>query len=317
MNKIFTFLSLIVATAMVGVVPPFSSAKQRTSPSHRRPETQPADAETRVIDYLRGHIRPGEPLVVSELYNTVFTKPEERQALNKLYNAFFRIPLFLAQYQEKYGSPPSLRTIAQQFDLHNSGSADVLLLVMESDPRVPRFLTRDGKTGEIAHVDVEIIRSDPRFGQSVDRQLGGWEGKTAPNFNLAGLDGRTIDSASLSGKVVLLYIWFTGCPPCMKESPKLVALQQEYSSRGFTVVGANADKLLGLGYDNAVRQRYIKEQKINFPVVDWTKESDAAYGKISIFPTLFLTDGKGMIVHHWVGYVAPEELRKYLSNVLK
>ncbi|MHB8654303.1 MAG: redoxin family protein [Terriglobia bacterium] len=317
MNKKFIILSLFVTTAMLGGGPTWSPGNLQASSKRNSHPTQPADAETRVIDYLRGHVRPGEPLVVSELYNNVFTKPEERQALNKLYSAFFRIPLFLAQYQENYGSPPSLRTIAQQFDLHNADAADVLLRVMESDPRVPRFLNRDRKTGEIAHVNVQMIRSDPRFGQAVERQLGGWEGRPAPNFNLAGPDGRAIDSASLSGKVVLLYIWFTGCPPCMKESPKLVALLQEHSSRGFTVVGANADKLLGLGYDDAVRQRYIKEQKINFPVVDWTGESDAAYGKISIFPTLFLIDGKGMIVHHWVGYVAPEELRKYLSNVLK
>jgi thiol-disulfide isomerase/thioredoxin len=317
MNKIFILLSFFLAIAMAGSEPPGSSADQHTTPKHTAHGMQPSDAETRVIDYLREHIQPGQPLVVSELYNTVFTKPEERQALNKLYNAFFRIPLFLAGYQEKYGSPPSLRTIAQQFDLHNSNAADVLLRVMESDPRVPRFLTRDSKTGEITRVNVEMIRSDPRFGQSVERQLSGWEGKAAPAFNFAGPYGPPIDSAALSGKVVLLYIWFTGCPPCMKESPQLGALQHEFSSRGFTIVGANADKVLGLTYGDDVRQRYIKEQKINFSVVDWTKESDTAYGKISIFPTLFLIDGKGVIAHHWVGYAAPEELRKYVSDVIK
>jgi len=201
--------------------------------------------------------------------------------------------------------------------LHNPGAADVLLRVMESDPRVPSFLTRDTKTGEIARVDVETIRSDPRFGQSVERQLSGWEGKTAPKFNLAGAYGPAIDSSSLSGKVVLLYVWFTGCPPCMKESPQLVALQHEFSSRGLTIVGANADKVLGLAYGDEIRQRYIKEQKISFSVVDWTKEGDLAYGKISIFPTLFLIDAQGVIMHHWVGYTAPEELRKHLLDVIK
>ena len=317
MNKNLLSLSVLFVIATLGAVTAIPAANKTTSSRQARPHSQPADAETKVIDYLREHIRPGEPLAVSELYSNVFTKPEERQALNKLYNAFFRIPVFLAQYQEKYGSPPSLRTIAQQFDLRNPGAADVLLRVMESDPRVPRFLTRDRKTGEIAHVDVEMIRSDPQFGQAVERQLSGWEGKTAPNFNLAGMDGRAIDSATLSGKVVLLYVWFTGCPPCMKEAPRLVALQHDFSARGFMIVGANADKLLGLGYGDEIRRGYIKEQKINFPVVDWTKESDAAYGKISIFPTLFLINGKGVIVHHWVGYVAPEELRKYLLDTIK
>jgi thiol-disulfide isomerase/thioredoxin len=293
------------------------SGTQGSSESRSTPQAQSSDAETRVIDYIREHLRPGEPLVVSELYSKVFTKPDERRALDKLYNAFFRIPLFLAKYQDKYGSPPDLKTIAQQFDLRNAAAADVLLRVMESDPRVPRFFTRDSKTGEITQVDVATIRSDPKFAQAVERHLSGWEGKTAPDFKLASLDGKVIDLSGLSGKVVLLYVWFTGCPPCMKEAPGLVTLQQEFSQRGLVTVGANADKELGLGYGDDVRKHYVGEKKINFPVVDWTKESDAAYGKISIFPTLFLINQKGEIIRHWVGYVAPEDLRKALAEVLK
>jgi peroxiredoxin len=275
-----------------------------------------ADAEARVVGYIRDHLQPGEPLVVSDLYSRVFTQPAERQALSKLYNAFFRIPLFLVEYQEKYGSPPNLKTISQQFDLKTPGAADVLLRVMESDPRVPRFLTRDAKTGEITHVDVATVRGDPRFAQAVERQLSGWEGKRAPDFKLAALNGSELDSASLRGKVVLLYVWFTGCPPCMQETPALVALENAFSRRGFTIVGANADQLLGLGYGDEVRERYVTEHRIDFPIVHWTKESDTAYGKVSIFPTMFLIGKDGVIVRHWVGYVAPEDLRRAVSGIL-
>jgi hypothetical protein len=129
------------------------------------------DAETRVLQYLRDHLEPGRPLQVTQLYNQVFTQPDERHALDKLYNAFFRIPLFLAEYQQKTGSPPHLKVIAEQFDLHSPGAADTLLRVMESDPRVPHFLTRDARTGEITHVDVQTIKADPHFGQALSRQL--------------------------------------------------------------------------------------------------------------------------------------------------
>jgi peroxiredoxin len=271
------------------------------------------DAEARVVNYIREHLQPGEPLVVSTLYSDVFKQPQERQALSKLYSAFFRIPLFLVQYQEKYGSPPNLKTISQQFDLKVAGEADVLLRVMESDPRVPRFFARDPKTGEIARVDVAAVRSDPRFQQGVERQLGGWEGKSAPDFRLTALDGSAVDSSALRGKIVLLYVWFTGCPPCMQETPALVAVQAGESRRSFAVVGANADELLHLGYDDSVRQRYTRQYRINFAVVKWTAQSDAAYGKISIFPTLFLIDRSGVITHHWVGYVKPEELKRAIS----
>jgi peroxiredoxin len=275
-----------------------------------------SDAETRVLQYVSEHLHPGQPLMVTELYNQVFTQPDERQALDKLYNAFFRIPLFVAQYQEKFGSPPTLKIISEQFDLRAAGAADVLLRVMESDPRVPRFLARDPKTGEIIHVDIEKIRNDPQFGQVLQRQLAGWEGKSAPELELRGVKGDTVRLEQLRGKVILLYIWFTGCPPCMKETPELVSLYHELSPRALGIVGANADRFLGLSYDDETRLHYIREQKIEFPIVYWTRESDKAYGGISIYPTLFLIDRKGLVSRHWIGYVPFSELRRAIQEVL-
>lgn len=274
-----------------------------------------SQAELRVLNYIRENVRPGQPLLVTELYSH-FTQPPERQALGKLYNAFFRIPLFVAQYQEKFGKPPSLAVISQQFDLHTPKAADVLLTIMSSDPRVPRFIERNPRTHEITHVDVQMVLKSPRFGQAFGRQLAGWEGKPAPPFDLARLNGGTLSSAQLSGKVFLLEVWFTGCPPCMKETPHLVALSHRFPKRDFTVVGANADRLLDLGYADQVRQHYAREMQIDFPLVSWSKESNAAYGDIAIFPTMFLVNRKGVIVRHWVGYVDSGELHQAIAKAL-
>jgi len=292
--------TLLLASLLVGCAPAWASS----------------DAEARVLDYIRTHLQPGQPLMVTDLYNRVFTQPDERQALNKLYNAFFRIPLFVANYQEKFKSPPTLAVIAEQFDLPSPAAADVLLRVMESDPRVPRFLTRDPKTGEITHVDVEKIKADPKFGQALARQIGGWEGKPAANVTLARLGGGDLHIADFQGKAVLLEVWFTGCPPCMQEAPALVSLDRELSPRGLVIVGANDDRTLGLDYDDSVRQRYVQEHHISYPIVNWTKESDQAYGGIAIFPTLFLIDRKGVVRDHWIGYVQLEALKKAINGVL-
>ena len=274
-------------------------------------------AETRVLDYIREHLQPGKPLIVTDLYNNVFTQPDERQALDKLYRAFFRIPLFVANYQEKFGSPPSLKIIAEQFDLGSPAAAEVLLRVMESDPRVPRFLTRHPQTGEITRVDVEKIKADPKFGQALDRQIGGWEGKAAPDFTLARLGGGDVHLHDLAGKVVLLEVWFTGCPPCMQEAPVLGTLDRKLSARGLAIIGANADRALGLTYDDGVRQQYVQEHHIAYPIVHWTRESDQAYGGIAVFPMLFLIDQKGLVRAHWIGYVQLDDLRKAVSRVLQ
>ena len=66
---------------------------------------------------------------------------------------------------------------------------------METDPRVPKFITRDPKTGEITKVDVELIRNDPRFAQGAAHELAGWEGKPAPAFDLVGSGDKHISSA--------------------------------------------------------------------------------------------------------------------------
>jgi peroxiredoxin len=301
LNRIVAFLTMALLAGSVGA-------------GGTRPENRAA--ERRVLAYVNAHLEPGRPLVVSELYNQVFTSPEDRQALNKLYNAFFRIPLFVANYQQRFGRPPLLKIVAEQFDLDSRYSADILLRVMETDPRVPRFIERDPTTHEIARVDVDEIKADPQFSKVIERQLGGWEGKTAPEFQLPSLDGKDVSLTDLRGRVVLLYVWFTGCPPCMKEAPELAALDRDFGRGGLSVIGANADRLLGLDYTDDDRRRYIEREKIGFPVVHWSKPSDRDYGGISIFPTLFLVNRQGVIVHHWVGYTEGSQLRQAISGAL-
>ena len=275
-----------------------------------------SSAQAKILKYIRDHLKAGQPVRVTDLYNTVFTTPEDHAALNKLYKDFFRIPMFVVQYQQRFSAPPSLKTIAEQFSLDSPEEADTLLRVMETDPRVPKFITRDPKTGEITKVDVEMIRNDARFAQGAAHELAGWEGKTAPAFDLVGSGGKSVSSAGLDGKVALLYVWFTGCPPCMKEAPALAQLQREFRTKGFEVVGANADELLGLGISEEAHQRYAEKEGITFPIVQWTKESNLAYGGISIYPTLFLISRQGTITGHWVGFTSAATLREAIVKAI-
>ena len=161
-----------------------------------------------------------------------------------------------------------------------------------------------------------MIRNDPRFAQGAAHELSGWEGRKAPAFDLIGAGGKHLSSAGLDGKVALLYVWFTGCPPCMKEAPELARLQHEFGARGFEVVGANADGLLGLGISEEARRQYAEKEGITFPIVSWTKESNQAYGSISIYPTLFLINRQGAIAGHWVGFTSLATLREAISKTL-
>ena len=123
------------------------------------------DADTRIVAYLKKNVRPSQPVLVTELYNNVFTRPEEREALQRLYDAFFKIPASAAQIYTNTGTIPTLEELSGQFQFKVPGEMDILLRVMESDPRVPRFFERDAATGEITRIDVDRIASDERFGR--------------------------------------------------------------------------------------------------------------------------------------------------------
>ncbi|HKZ30805.1 MAG TPA: TlpA disulfide reductase family protein [Vicinamibacteria bacterium] len=261
---------------------------------------QAPEAEVKVVEYLKAHVKAGERVVVSQLYNEVFTAAEERAALNRLFNSFFKLPLYLAQHQKGAGRPPTLKEISEQFEFNVPGEAELLLRIMESDPRMPRFIRRHPLNGEIVIVDVDRVLADPRFGKALERTIAGWEGRPAPALSATDYDGRPVSSTDLAGRPHLLYFWFTNCPPCVRTSPLLVELDRTYAAKGFRIVGLNADRVLELPYGDEERRAYAKQQGLTFTLAQLTPEVQEAYGSVSVFPTMFFVDAKGTIVKHFV-----------------
>jgi thiol-disulfide isomerase/thioredoxin len=273
--------------------------------------------EARIVQYLKQNVKPGQRVVVSELYNSVFTAPEERAALNRMFNTFFKVPLFAAQYQSAAGKPPSLQEIADQFRFELPGETDVMLRIMESDPRMPKFLKRNAETGEIERIDVDAILAHPRFGKLLERTIAGFEGKVAAPFSIVAYDGSRLNSEALAGRPYLVYFWFTGCPPCMKTAPLLVELYQAYKPKGFEVLAVNADKVLEVPADEAERAAYAKKSGLTFLLAHMTPEMQSAYGQVSVFPTLFFVDKRGTIVKHLVNFQDKATLESAIQLALR
>jgi peroxiredoxin len=279
-------------------------------------QTDPA-VEKRIVDYLKNQVESGKPVIVSELYGKVFPDEEERKALDRLFNVFFKIPIFVAQYKAATDSIPTLDDIARQFNLQIPGEVEVLLSIMENDPRIPDFIARDPKSGEIIGVDVEAVRSDKRFNQVIERTLAGWLGQKAPPFELDLVSGGKIGSADLAGKSHLIYFWYSACPPCVRTSPYLVDLYERFGKNDFTIVAVNADRFLELTTTDAERASYIKEQGILFHVAHLNKQMQEDYGNINVYPTFFLVDSRGIIRKHHIGYQPLRVLESDIEQLLK
>ena len=277
---------------------------------------QASPVETRIIEYLKANVRPGRPVVVSDLYNNVFKTPEEQKALERLYNTFFKIPMFIVQYNTASKKIPTLREISEQFHFNVPGEADVILRIMESDPRVPKFIERNPKTGEITKIDIETIKANPQFSRVIERTITGFEGKPEPPFSIASYAGKPVTSDQYGGQPHLVYFWFTNCPPCVKTSPILAELYNKYAPKGFKVIGANADKVLELPYDDKVRGDYAKKYGFNFTLAHLSAAMQQNYGGVSVFPTMFFVDKAGTIVKHFVNFQEKATLEAAIQQTL-
>ncbi len=62
------------------------------------------------------------------------------------------------------------------------------------------------------------------------------------NIEFTDIDGGLVNLADKRGKVVLLNLWATWCPPCVREMPSLDRLQAAFGGPDFEVVALSQDR---------------------------------------------------------------------------
>ena len=121
-------------------------------------------------------------------------------------------------------------------------------------------------------------------------------GKTAPDFTLTNLSGKTVQLSDFKGKIVLVDFWATWCPPCREEIPDFIQLQKQYGSKSFT--------LLGIALDDegaTVVKPFAQKLGVNYLMVIGNTRVAAAFGGIEAVPTAFLIGRDGKILKTFVG----------------
>ena len=136
------------------------------------------------------------------------------------------------------------------------------------------------------------------------------EGKQAPEFTLANLDGEDVELYDVLAEndVVLIDFWASWCAPCIASIPKLKELYTDYSEKGFEIVFVSIDDTHEEWKEESVKQEL---PWINVGDIQGFEASTALDWEITSIPTEFLIDPNGKILDR---DVTPDELESLLID---
>lgn len=127
-------------------------------------------------------------------------------------------------------------------------------------------------------------------------------GVKAPNFSVDAYGGGTLSLASQKGKVVVLDLWATWCPPCQKSMPHLESVAKAVAGQNVAILGVCVwDQRPS--YDAWMKQHQGSFSfTFGFDPAGRSAASLTTRYKVSGIPTTYIIDPAGKVADAIVGY---------------
>jgi peroxiredoxin len=126
------------------------------------------------------------------------------------------------------------------------------------------------------------------------------EGDPFPHFTGQDLNGGTVDTKTLTNKLILIDFWSVYCSSCLQEMPHVVNLHNTYKDKGLQCIGIDLDPMMPV----AKVKKFLEGQSFPMPypnIQDNKRQIMGALG-VSMLPTTILVDPAGKVRMFHVGY---------------
>lgn len=149
--------------------------------------------------------------------------------------------------------------------------------------------------GYYNNLDADLKKT--KVGKSVAKKIAEMKtvtvGRKAPEFSAPDVNGKTVSLMESLGRVTIIDFWASWCGPCRAENPNVVALYNEFHSKGLNIIGVSLDK------DAAKWKEAIEKDKLTWTEVSnlkyWDDPIAAAYG-IKAIPATYILNQYGVVV---------------------
>ena len=137
-------------------------------------------------------------------------------------------------------------------------------------------------------------------------------GQQRVEFAAADLTGEFRNIKEWDGELIFLNFWATWCPPCKKEIPAFIELQQAYGAQKFQIIGVAID-------EHEAVSEYAKQIGINYPLLMAQNEGVGLakrYGNgIGILPYTVVINREGEVVYTITGELRMKRAKEILDEL--
>jgi len=116
-----------------------------------------------------------------------------------------------------------------------------------------------------------------------------------------------------NGQVVLVNFWATWCPPCKKEMPAFIQLQEQYAKQGFQVIG------IALDNEDSVRD-FADAMGVKYPLLPADHAGlklSRDYGNdIGALPYSVFVGRDGIITQTHIGELSKDQVEGIIKPML-
>jgi WD40 repeat protein/peroxiredoxin len=136
------------------------------------------------------------------------------------------------------------------------------------------------------------------------------------DFELTDTEGKPIALADFAGKVLIVDVWGTWCPPCRMEVPHFVALQKKLEAAGLVIVGLNSERSPSQEQAAKMVQDFRKENGMNYRCALVGDETLSQIPDFNAYPTTMFIDRNGEVRAKVVGYQEYDKLEIIVGKLL-